>query len=95
MTTRLVKCAKLNREAPGLDKPPFSGELGQQIFDHVSAEAWNEWKDDMMIKVINEYRLNLVEAEHYDKLLAQMKIFLNLDSGESLEVHNETRGRTE
>ena len=95
MTTRLVKCAKLNREAPGLDKPPFSGELGQQIFDHVSAEAWNEWKDDMMIKVINEYRLNLVEAEHYNKLLAQMKIFLNLDSGETLEVHNETRGRTE
>ena len=53
--SRTVYCAKLKKEAPGLSSPPFSGELGQQIFDHVSAEAWKEWSDDMMIKIINEF----------------------------------------
>ncbi len=28
---RMVKCVKLGRELPGLDKPPFPGELGQRI----------------------------------------------------------------
>ncbi|HZD06991.1 MAG TPA: Fe(2+)-trafficking protein, partial [Candidatus Limnocylindrales bacterium] len=29
---RMVKCAKLGRELPGLDEPPFDTELGQKIF---------------------------------------------------------------
>ena len=47
----------------------------------------------MMIKVINEYRLNLSVEEDYTKLIEQMKIFLNLVQGESLEVENEERGK--
>ena len=40
MAERVVKCVKLQRELPGLEHPPFSGELGQRIFENVSAEAW-------------------------------------------------------
>lgn len=93
--SRTVYCAKLKKEAPGLSSPPFSGELGQQIFDHVSAEAWKEWSDDMMIKIINEYRLNMIDPKDYEKLIEQMKGFLNLaDDGTVLEVENAERGRS-
>ncbi len=41
--TRMVKCVKLGRELPGLDKPPFPGTLGQRIFEHVSKQAYDMW----------------------------------------------------
>jgi len=94
MTDRTVHCSKLKKEAPGLAKPPFGGELGVEIFNNVSAQAWAEWKDDMMIKVINEYRLNMADEEHYKTLMTQMRVFLGLDSSkELLEVANAERGR--
>jgi hypothetical protein len=37
---RMVKCVKLGRELPGLNEPPFDTELGQKIYENVSAEAW-------------------------------------------------------
>ena len=96
MSERIVNCVKLGREAPGLENPPFTGELGNQIFENVSAEAWALWQDDMMIKVINEYRLNLAEEEHYETLMQQMRAFLNLEGAEqeALEVGNEERGKS-
>lgn len=95
MSERTVICSKLGKESPGLTAPPFSGELGEEIFNRVSVEAWSMWKDNMMIKVINEYRLNLADAEHYNVLLEQMKAFLNLtDKAKVLEVENAERGRS-
>ena len=95
--SRTVQCVKLGREAPGLEKPPFDGELGQEIFENVSAEAWDLWSDDMMIKIINEYRLDLTDAKQYETLLEQMRAFLNLNGNQSqvLEVENAERGRKE
>ncbi|MCB0346529.1 MAG: oxidative damage protection protein [Bdellovibrionales bacterium] len=93
MGERTVTCAKYGEELPGLDAAPFDGELGQQIYQNVSARAWNEWQSDLMIKVINEYRLNLADAEHYNVLLEQMKAFFNLGSGDVLEVENAERGK--
>lgn len=93
MAERLVKCTKLGRELPGLEKPPFSGELGQRIYDQVSKQAWSMWKDDMQIKVLNEYRLNMADRKDYETLIEQMLIFLNLKQGSSAEVENAERGR--
>ena len=42
MSQRMVKCVKLGKELPGLEEPPWSGELGQRIYDNVSQEAWNQ-----------------------------------------------------
>lgn len=92
--SRTVNCAKLGKELPGLTQPPFSGALGQEIFEKISAQAWNMWQDDMMIKVINEYRLNMADPEQYQALLVQMRAFLNLEAdSDVLEVGNEARGR--
>ena len=89
-----VFCKRLNREAQALESPPFPGVLGVEIQQNVSAQAWHEWADDMMIKIINEYRLNLADAEQYEVLLKQMRAFLNLDSSAAvLEVENAERGR--
>ncbi len=53
---RMVKCVKLGRELPGLEEAPWPGELGQRIYDNVSAEAWNLWKEHAKM-LMNEYRL--------------------------------------
>src|SRR2546423_940854 len=42
---RMVKCVKLGRELPGLNEPPFDTELGQKIYENVSAEAWKMWAE--------------------------------------------------
>ena len=93
MSQNTVNCSKYNEELPALESAPFEGELGQEILEKVSQKAWSEWQDDMMIKVINEYRLNMVDPEQYNVLLTQMKTFLGLGEGESLEVENEARGK--
>jgi Fe-S cluster biosynthesis and repair protein YggX len=63
---RTVKCVKLGEEAPGLEKPPFKGELGQRIFENVSQEAWKRWIEHSKM-LINEYRLDLT-SEHGQRL---------------------------
>jgi Fe-S cluster biosynthesis and repair protein YggX len=55
---RTVHCVKLDQDLEGLEKPPFRGELGQRIFDTVSAQAWKSWLEHSKM-LINEYRLDL------------------------------------
>ena len=65
--SRTVQCVLLKKEAPGLDKPPYPGELGKRIFENVSKEAWQQWlKHQVML--INEYRLTPIgdTIEHSD-----------------------------
>jgi Fe-S cluster biosynthesis and repair protein YggX len=67
----MVNCIKLGREAPGLDFPPYPGELGKRIFDSVSKEAWQGWlKHQTML--VNENRLNLADASARQYLARQM-----------------------
>jgi hypothetical protein len=40
---RMVKCVKLGRELPGLDRAPWKGAIGQRVFENVSKEAWKGW----------------------------------------------------
>ena len=71
---RLVQCVKLGRELPGLDAPPFPGELGQRIYEHVSAEAYALWQPHMTI-LINHYSLNPADPETRQILRDQMEEF--------------------
>ncbi|RMG44899.1 MAG: oxidative damage protection protein [Candidatus Dadabacteria bacterium] len=91
----MVHCVKFGKEMPGLEKPPFPGEIGQKIYENVSKEAWRMWSEDMQIKILNEYRLNMGDPEDYNALVEQMLLFLNLKEGETAEVENEERGRSE
>ena len=40
---RMVHCVKLGREAEGLDRPTYPGDLGKRIYENVSKEAWQGW----------------------------------------------------
>ena len=71
-TGRTVMCVKFQKELPGLDAPPWPGELGQRIFEHVSIDAWKLWEERMKM-ILNEYRLNLGTQEAQEFLLKQME----------------------
>ncbi len=70
--SRTVFCEYLKKEAEGLDFPLYPGELGQRIFDNISKQAWAEWQSKQTM-LINEKKLNMMEAEHR-KLLEQAMI---------------------
>jgi Fe-S cluster biosynthesis and repair protein YggX len=72
--SRMVNCVRLKREAEGLARQPYPGELGQRIFDNVSKEAWAEWlKHQTML--INEYRLSPIDPKARKFLEEQMEKF--------------------
>jgi len=73
--TRTVECLKLKKEAEGLERPPYPGELGQKIFENISKEAWNMWIGQQTI-LINEYRLDLSDTKARELLLTEMQKFL-------------------
>ena len=72
---REVNCIKLGCMAEGLDSPPYPGELGQRIYEHISQQAWEAWINHQTM-LINEYRLNPTEAEAQKILRQQMEEFL-------------------
>ncbi|MCY3767861.1 MAG: oxidative damage protection protein [Gammaproteobacteria bacterium] len=72
--TRMVQCAKLGRELEGMDHPTWPGDLGQRIFDEISKEAWQDWLRQQTI-LINEYKLNPLNAEHKQYLASQMEAY--------------------
>ena len=69
---RMVQCVKLGREAEGLDRSPYPGELGQRIFENVSKEAWQKWLGHQTM-LINEYRLVAFEPKARQFLVAEME----------------------
>ncbi len=70
--SRLIQCIKLNKQAEGLDFPPYPGELGKKIFEQVSKEAWAGWlKHQTML--VNENRLNLADVRARKYLATQME----------------------
>ena len=71
---RTVNCAKLGREAEGLDFPPYPGALGKRIFESVSKEAWKEWLEHQKM-LVNENRLNLTDALARKYLVEQMEAY--------------------
>ncbi len=71
---RTVQCAKLGRRLPGLDKPPFPGDLGQRIYENISAEAWKQWQAHLTI-LINHYGLNLLDPATREMLDQEMEEF--------------------
>jgi Fe-S cluster biosynthesis and repair protein YggX len=71
---RIVHCVKLDKDLPGLAKPPLPGELGQKIFENVSKEAFKMFLDYFKM-IVNEYRLDLTSPESDKIFEEQMKEF--------------------
>jgi Fe-S cluster biosynthesis and repair protein YggX len=71
---RMVHCVKLQRDLPGLDAPPWPGELGQRVYEQVSAEAWKLWEERMKM-ILNEYRLMPFQKEAQALVAKHMEEF--------------------
>ena len=72
--SRTVQCIKLGREAEGLDFPPYPGEIGQRLFEHVSKEAWQQWLAHQTM-LINENQLNLTDPQARKFLTEEVEKF--------------------
>ena len=72
--SRTVHCVLLKREAPGLDRAPYPGELGRRIYESVSKEAWGRWLQQQTM-LINEYRLTPIEPKARKFLETEMEKF--------------------
>ena len=71
---RNVFCSYLKREAEGLDRIPYPGELGKRIFENVSKEAWQLWLRHQTM-LMNEYRLSPIEPKARKFLVEEMEKF--------------------
>ena len=75
MSTRMIHCTKLDKEAEGLTRPPYPGDLGKRIYTEICTEAWQQWMGQQTM-LINEYRLDLTEKKSRDFLKDEMQKFL-------------------
>jgi len=80
MAQRLVYCVVLDQEAEGLAEPPYPGELGERIFEHVSAEGWRRWLERLQM-IINENGLNTADPQSIEIIERHMVGFF-FDEGE-------------
>ena len=78
--SRMVQCIKLGKEAEGLDRPTYPGDLGKRVFENVSKEAWQMWVQQQTI-LINEYRLSPIDPKARKFLEEEMDKFFFGDGG--------------
>jgi Fe-S cluster biosynthesis and repair protein YggX len=87
MSTKTVKCVKLDKELPGIDGSTPEGQralkmatlfggptLRDRVEESISLEAWEMWKDHMLM-VMNEFRLDPSSDEANQVLGEQMQQF--------------------
>lgn len=71
-------CRRCGVANPQLTEPPFLNNTGRKIQAEICQSCWREWFA-MSIKVINEYRLNLLSPEGNQVYETHMKEFLGLE----------------
>ena len=59
---------------PGSTHPPWPGELGQRIYENISADAWKIWEERMKM-ILNEYRLMPWQKEAQELVAKHMEDF--------------------
>ena len=73
---RIVFCKKYKKDLEGMDTLPYPGDKGQDIFDNVSKQAWEEWLEHQKM-LINEGQINLADRGSRKWLNEQMDLFLS------------------
>ena len=82
--TRTVFCKKHQQQMEGLDKPPYPGPKGQEIFENISKQAWGEWIEHQTM-LINEKQLSMMEPSSRKFLQQEMEKFFAGDDFERAE----------
>ena len=91
--SRTVFCKKYQKEMEGLDAPPYPGPKGQEVFDNISKQAWEEWQAHQTM-LINEKHLSLVDPEARKYLQGEMDKYFNQEGVHTVELIHETSAST-
>lgn len=83
---RIVHCIKLDKDLPGLPRPPYRNELGQRLFESVSKEAWDMWLKDS-VRYVNTYcgpgsKYDLATSEGQAFMFKQCAIYFGFEKGD-------------
>ena len=73
---RIVHCRRYQEDLEGLDRPPLPGAKGQDIYESVSKQAWDDWQA-LQTMLINEKHLNMMDLDARKYLSKQMDLFLS------------------
>lgn len=79
--SRTVFCKKYQKEMEGLDRPPMPGPKGQEIFETISKQAWQDWQKHQTM-LINEKKLSMMDPDARKFLQEQQDRFF---AGETVE----------
>ena len=89
---KLIQCKFFNEELPQLKEAPYPGELGKKIHQEISQKAWDLWLDEQT-KLINEYRLNVIDPESIQIIENKMYSFLFKKRDTQTPSTNEKEGK--
>ncbi|MGB0465947.1 MAG: oxidative damage protection protein [Pontibacterium sp.] len=73
--SRTLFCRKYKEELEGLDRPPYPGAKGQDIYDNISKKAWKAWTDHQTM-LINEKHLSMMDPSTRQYLQQEMDKFM-------------------
>jgi Fe-S cluster biosynthesis and repair protein YggX len=82
---RMVQCKKLGQLLPGMKRPPYRNEFGQQLYNEISQQAWDQWLKDS-VKYINTYRVDLATPAGQKFMLDQCAIYFGYKEGNLAET---------
>ncbi|MGV6808699.1 MAG: oxidative damage protection protein [bacterium] len=82
--SRMINCVYLKKEAEGLERLTYPGDLGKRIFDNVSKEAWGMWIKQQTI-LMNEYRLSPINPKDRKFLEEEMDKFFFGDGASAVD----------
>jgi Fe-S cluster biosynthesis and repair protein YggX len=82
----LIHCRRCDDEVPGLEKPPFKNELGEQIVSQICNSCWKEWLQHQTV-LINHYGLDPRDAKARAFLYEQIEqVLLGDEEGEGVDT---------
>jgi Fe-S cluster biosynthesis and repair protein YggX len=76
MSIICTRCGQ-TAEPPSPARVGHMGSAKEQILSGICSNCWKEW-EGVEVKVINEYRLNFMDAEHREMLKRACVDFLKL-----------------
>ena len=77
-------------DRPTLPAPPFKGELGERIHQHICADCWKDWLTHQTI-LMNHFGLDPRKKQSRDFLYEQLRAVL-FDEGEIAPVDTSQQG---
>ncbi len=81
---RTVFCKKYQKELEGLATPPYPGPQGQDVYENVSKQAWEEWQA-RQVRLINEKALSMINPGDRKYLSEQMQKFFNNEEADEAD----------